>query len=75
MSMRWLRLAVPAAAVAAWLAVSLGQQPAPPPATEETEAPEAPQVPEPAEDDDSDDVFVPTEQLEPDAAVTFPVDI
>ena len=75
MNMRWLRLAVPAAALAAWLAVSFGQPPAPPPpANEETEEPEAPPAPEPADDEDSDDVRVPT-VLEPDAAVTFPVDI
>lgn len=75
MNMRWLRLTIPAAALAAWLAVSFGQQPAPPPpANEQTEEPEAPPAPEPADDEDSDDVEVPT-VLEPDAAVTFPVDI
>ena len=74
MNMRWWRLTIPAAALAAWLAVSFGQQPAPPPANEQTEEPEAPPAPEPADDEDSDDVEVPT-VLEPDAAVTFPVDI
>jgi hypothetical protein len=71
--MRWLRLTVPAAAVAAWLAVSVGQQDAPP-ATERAEPEEAPPATTP-EREESDEVFVPTEELEPDAAVTFPVDI
>ena len=74
--------------LAAWLAGSLAQQetppagtppatrppppaPAPPspPEQEEGEEPESPQAEGP------DDVFVPTEELQPDAAVTFPVDI
>jgi hypothetical protein len=71
--MRWLRLTVPAAAVAAWLAVSVGQQDAPP-AAEDADAEEtAPATPR--EGEESDEVFIPTEELEPDAAVTFPVDI
>jgi hypothetical protein len=73
-----LRLTVPAAAVAAWLAVSFGQQDAPPaaePPREDAESAEAPPVPSPAEDEEGDDVFIPTEELQPDAAVTFPVDI
>jgi hypothetical protein len=51
---------------------------APPPARPPAEAP--PPAP-PAEEDEGDaaeepeDVFIPTEELQPDAAVTFPVDI
>jgi hypothetical protein len=71
--MRWLRLTVPAAAVAAWLAVSVGQQDAPP-AAEGAPAEQPPPAAAP-ERDDSEEVFIPTEELEPDAAVTFPVDI
>jgi hypothetical protein len=71
--MRWLRLTVPAAAVAAWLAVSVGQQDAPP-AAEDAESERAPPTPAP-EREESEEVFIPTEELEPDAAVTFPVDI
>ena len=44
-------------------------RPGTPPAQEQDDA-----TP-PAADDDEDDVFVPTEELQPDAAVTFPVDI
>jgi hypothetical protein len=85
--MRSLKLAA-AVALAAWLGGSFAQQgtppapppanrpppatpapPAPPPEQDENEAPRAPQAEEP------DDVFVPTEELQPDAAVTFPVDI
>lgn len=43
---------------------------APPPAPADEDEPEAP-----AADDEVDDVFIPTEELQPDAAVTFPVDI
>lgn len=80
-SMRWLRLAAPAAALAVWLVASFAQQQAPPPAPRPpAEAPEAPQeerppATPPAADDEDDDTFIPTEELQPDAAVTFPVDI
>jgi hypothetical protein len=78
-SMRWLRVAFPAAALAAWLATSFGQQQAPPaaprPPAEDTEAEAPPPAAPPAEVEESDDVFIPTEELQPDAAVTFPVDI
>jgi len=86
--MRWLRLAVPATVLAAWLASSFAQQgqppatpppagqppaarppPATPPAAEDKEP-----APPPANDDKDNEVEVPTE-LQPDAAVTFPVDI
>ena len=98
--MRWLRLAAPAALLAAWLAGSVAQQPGTPPAgapPASTSPPPAstprPSTPQPAappaqeqddekppaagddEDDDEEDVFIPTEELQPDAAVTFPVDI
>ncbi|HSC13880.1 MAG TPA: hypothetical protein VLI71_02135 [Gammaproteobacteria bacterium] len=93
--MRWLRLAAPAALVAAWLAGSVAQQQGTPPAgtpppartppastpQPSTPRPAAPPAQEqeearpPAADDDEEDVFVPTEELQPDAAVTFPVDI
>jgi hypothetical protein len=92
--MRWLRLAAPAAVVAAWLAGSVAQQqgtpPAgtPPPSTSPPPSTPPPSTPRPAAPpaqgqeqtrpppagDDEDDVSVPTE-LQPDAAVTFPVDI
>ena len=91
--MRWLRLAVPAVVLAAWLAASFAQQappaagtppastppastppastppPAAPPAAEEEEAAAAPS------DEAAEEVFIPTEELQPDAAITFPVDI
>jgi hypothetical protein len=93
--MRWLRSAVSAVVLAAWLAGSFAQQgqppagtppastppagsrppagqppPAAPPAEEDKEA-----ATPPADDDKDNDVFIPTEELQPDAAVTFPVDI
>jgi hypothetical protein len=82
--MRWLKLVLPAIALAAWLAASFAQQDAPPAeAPPQTRPPPAAPPPEddvadapsPAEDDEGDDVFIPTEELQPDAAVTFPVDI
>jgi hypothetical protein len=92
--MRWLRLAAPAALLAAWLAGSVAQQQGTPPAgtppastppartpPPSTPPPAAPPEQEqddenpPAAGDDEGDVFVPTEELQPDAAVTFPVDI
>jgi hypothetical protein len=41
----------------------------PPAATDEEDEEQAPS------DDAADEVFIPTEELQPDAAVTFPVDI
>ena len=78
-SMRGLRLAVPAVALAAWVAASFGQPEAPPPPAprppaEDTKPEATPPAP-PADDEESNDVFIPTEELQPDAAVTFPVDI
>ncbi len=76
-SMRWLRLAAPAAALV-WLVASFAQQQAPAPAPRPpAEAPEdeRPPATPPAADDEDDDTFIPTEELQPDAAVTFPVDI
>ena len=90
--MRWLRLAAPAVALAAWLAVSFAQQapPAgPPPASTppastprpSTPPPAAPPVAEKEEaatapsDEAAEEEFIPTEELQPDAAITFPVDI
>src|SRR5687767_469196 len=97
--MRWLRLAAPAALLAAWLAGSVAQQQGTPPAgTPPTSPPPAgtppastpqpgtprPAAPQeqqkgdekpPAAADDAEDEFIPTEELQPDAAVTFPVDI
>jgi hypothetical protein len=98
--MRWLRLALPALALALWLAGSAAQQgtpPAgtPPPSTPSTGTPPArtppastpqPSTPQPAAEQEKDDPqqaaddadeqdFTPTEELQPDAAVTFPVDI
>jgi hypothetical protein len=96
--MRWLRLAAPAVALAAWLAGSAAQQQGAPPAgtpppstppaagTPPARTPPAgtpqPAPPEqekesaqqPAADADEEE-FIPTEELQPDAAVTFPVDI
>ncbi len=92
-AMRWLRLAAPAVALAAWLAASFAQQappaagtppastppasttrpstppPAAPPAAEKGKEPTAPS------DEAAEEVFIPTEELQPDAAITFPVDI
>ena len=87
--MRLLRSAVPAVALAVWLAVSFAQEPpaapepqpapadeAPPPAAREPAPPGEQEEPDtPAAGDEADDVFIPTEELQPDAAVTFPVDI
>jgi hypothetical protein len=58
-------------------AASVGQEnaPAPPPAPPQAEEGE-PEAPPAAERPDvADDEFIPTEELAPDAAVTFPVDI
>jgi hypothetical protein len=94
--MRWLRLAAPAALLAAWLAASVAQQqgtpPAgtPPPSTPPAQPPAStpqPSTPRPAAppeqegekpqaaSDDAEEEFIPTEELQPDAAITFPVDI
>ena len=96
--MRWLRLTVPAAALAAWLASSgaqQGQPPAgstpprtppagaPPPSTPPASTPPAsPPAAETGKESEAkppaeveNEVFVPTEELQPDAAITFPVDI
>jgi hypothetical protein len=94
--MRWLRLAAPALALAAWLAGSFAQQTPPagtPPATGTPPAgtpqpstppastprpaapPEEKDQPSAPSDEAADEVFVPTEELQPDAAITFPVDI
>ena len=95
--MRWLRLAAPAALLAAWLAGSVAQQqgtppagtppstpPARPPASTPQPSPPRPAAPPEQEkegdkpqaaSDDAEDEFIPTEELQPDAAITFPVDI
>jgi hypothetical protein len=91
--MRWLRLTVPAVALAAWLASSGAQQGEPPAASPPPRTPPAgspppstPPASPPAADTEKEDeaqqpadveneVFVPTEELQPDAAITFPVDI
>jgi hypothetical protein len=73
-------------ALAAWLAaVSSGQEPAaPPPAAppaappvrEETERETPPPETPPGNTDGaSEDEFIPTEELPPDSAINFPVDI
>jgi flagellar motor switch protein FliN/FliY len=88
--MRSMRLAAVAIALGAWLGASLAQQ-APPPADRPAPAappatrppPAAPPAPAPAEEreaeaesaEEPEEVFIPTEELQPDAAVTFPVDI
>jgi hypothetical protein len=99
--MRWLRLTVPAAVLAAWWVGSVAQQPAAPPAgTPPASTPTPPRTPPagtppastprpvtPAEqpkegekpaaagDDAADSASGVSEELQPDAAVTFPVDI
>jgi hypothetical protein len=87
--MRSMRLAALAIALGTWLAAPLAQQ-TPPPADRPPPAappanrppPATPPAPAPAEESDADaessepeEVFIPTEELQPDAAVTFPVDI
>jgi len=102
--MRWLRLAAPALALAAWLASSAAQQGSPPAGVPPAGTPPAgtppatgtppartppastpkPATP-PADDakpdtpadasDATEEDFIPTEELQPDAAITFPVDI
>jgi hypothetical protein len=74
MSTRWFALLLTVLATAA----SVGQENAPPrPApAPPAEAEAEPETPPPAERPDvADDEFIPTEELAPDAAVTFPVDI
>jgi len=80
--MRWLRMAAPAVALALWLAGSAAQQGAPPAGTPQPSTPQPAATPEQEKDDpqqaadDADEQdFTPTEELQPDAAVTFPVDI
>jgi hypothetical protein len=98
---RWLRLAAPAAVLAAWLVASVAQQGTPPsagtppagtppagtppagtPAPSTPPASPRPAAPEEREeaagaptDEAADKGFTPSEELQPDAAVTFPVDI
>jgi hypothetical protein len=75
-SKRWLRLALPAGLLAAWLVASFAQQQAPPPPpADNAEAEESDAPPADDEEREVEDVFIPTEELQPDAAVTFPVDI
>jgi hypothetical protein len=74
-----------AVVLATAFAVSFAQPEQPPARTEPAEPPAAPPPAAPDEDepdsppaaasDEADDVFIPTEELQPDAAVTFPVDI
>jgi hypothetical protein len=88
--MRWLRLTVPAVALAAWLASSGAQQPpagspprtppaGTPPASTPPASPPAAEAEKEGEAkppaDVENEVFIPTEELQPDAAITFPVDI
>jgi hypothetical protein len=99
--MRWLRLAAPAAVLAAWLVSSVAQQgtppagtppsagtppagtpppstppPSRPPASPPPAAPEEREEPAGAPSDEAaNKEFTPTEELQPDAAVLFPVDI
>ena len=93
--MRWLRLAVPAIVLAAWLAASFAQQGAPPAGTPPPAStppagtpprigrrrprrpPRRPRRKQPnrRRRRKTSDVFIPTEELQPDAAITFPVDI
>jgi hypothetical protein len=76
-STRWSVLLLTVLATAA----SVGQEnapprPAPAPPAEAEAEPEAPPPAErPERPDVADDEFIPTEELAPDAAVTFPVDI
>ena len=56
------------------------QRPAPPPVAQPPPAPDKPdekqaETPPAADRAEVDDEFIPTEELNPDAAVTFPVDI
>ena len=83
--MRLLRFALPAVALAAWLAVSFAQQqpapaqqtPPPPAASPPAPTPEDEEQDAPAEEpgEEVEEECIPTEELQPDAAVTFPVDI
>lgn len=86
--MRLLKLVVPAVVLAAWLVSSAAQQGTPPagtpPAGPAPTPPAGSPPPAASEDEDeagapsdeaAEDVFIPTEELQPDAAVTFPVDI
>jgi hypothetical protein len=87
--MRLLRSMASAVVLAAWLVGSAAQQGAPPAGTPPASTPPpttpAPQTPPPApreaeeeqapSDEAAEEVFIPTEELQPDAAVTFPVDI
>ena len=88
--MRYLRLLLPAVLLTAWLGGIAAQQGQPPPSTPPPAAPPtgspptgAPPAAPPAEEraapsapaEDVEEVFIPTEELQPDAAITFPVDI
>jgi hypothetical protein len=74
-----------ASALSAWLAAaSLGQEPAAPPATPPAAPPQQeeaqretppPETPPRNTDGASEDEFIPTEELPPDSAINFPVDI
>ena len=90
-AVRWLKVAVPAAALAVWLAGSFAQQAPPAAGTPPAGTPPASRPPPatppaapPAKDDEAakapsdeaaEEEFIPTEELAPDAAITFPVDI
>jgi hypothetical protein len=82
---RWLV----ASALAVWLVVALPAQepaapPAPPPAAPPVVRPPpaeserenaSPETPPPNTDGASEDEFIPTEELPPDSAINFPIDI
>lgn len=82
--MRAYQNVIRALALLAWSAVSLGQQQGAPPAPQQpeprAEAPAPPPAPEreaprEAADDADEGEFIPTEELAPDSAITFPVNI
>ncbi|HJR70828.1 MAG TPA: hypothetical protein VKA43_12355 [Gammaproteobacteria bacterium] len=70
----WLAVASPGQEPAAPPATPPATRPAPPPAEAERESP-APETPPGNTDGASEDEFIPTEELPPDSAINFPVDI
>jgi hypothetical protein len=70
----WLAAASPGQEPAAPPAIPPATRPAPPPAEAERESP-PPETPPGNTDGASEDEFIPTEELPPDSAINFPVDI
>jgi ribosomal protein L12E/L44/L45/RPP1/RPP2 len=77
--MNWIRITALIAALGAWSVLSIAQQPAAPPAATPPAATPPPatagQPPAAARAPVNDDEFIPSQELQADEQVTFPVDI